>query len=184
LTKEAEKLMTPKFMTVRAASTAVTATFDAVFGLPNLPGLLRDDLRPRRDECHVVILVPGTIDHYEQNFPNWPDYPIKPVLLYEESRGDPAKFEHPFDEIARCKAMQLWTDRNDDRTDNIPHLMFRGDTPYWGGVKRREIVVACSGVQPCIDKLISGMVADMLVALAHSAWMESEDKAKEVSFLT
>jgi len=178
-----DKLVTPKFLTEAMARTAVKAAFNTVFGMGSLFSL-EPVLKPKRRECHVVILVPGMTDHYEEDYPNWPDYPLKPVLLYEESRGDPKKFEHPFDNIARCKALQLWTDRNDDRTDSIPHLLFKGDTPYWGGVKRRGIVVTCSGVQPWIDKLISGMVADMLVAMAHAAWMESEDRAKEESFLT
>lgn len=174
-----EVLVTPKFLTADMAKYAIETVLSIVY-----KGYLRNMLLPHRDQLHVVVLVPGMADHYEEDYPNWPDYPLKPVVLYEESRGKPEEFEYPFDNIARCKALQLWTDRNDDRTDCIPHLLFRGDTPYWGGVKRRGIVVACSGLKPWVDKLISGMVADILVALAHAAWMNSTDRKDEESFLT
>src|SRR3989338_7336273 len=71
------------------------------------------------------------------------------------------------------KELQLWHDRNDDRSEIIPHLLFPGDAPFWGGAKRRGIVVACSGIQPWLDKLVSGMVADLIVAIAYNAWMQN-----------
>ncbi len=179
MTKETKPLLTPKYLTAETARIAVAATLESIFS-----GYLKGALTPHREHLHVVVLVPGMTDHVAEDYPNWPDYPLKPVLLYEESRGKPEEFEYPFDNIARCKALQLWTDRNDDRTDCIPHLLFKGDTPYWGGVKRRGIVVTCSGLKPWIDKLISGMVADMLVAMAHAAWENSKDKTDEVDFLT
>jgi hypothetical protein len=110
-------------------------------------------------------------------------YSLTPVVLYEQAVGDPDGWEHSYDVIARNKALQLWTDRNDDRTSPVPHLLFSGDTPYWGGVKRRGIVVACSGVQSWFDKLISGIVADTIVALAHHAY-ENDEAAKSPDFLS
>jgi hypothetical protein len=93
-------------------------------------------------------------------------------------------WEDPYYQIAWCKALHLWTDRNDDRTSPIPHLLFSGDTPYWGGVKRRGIVVACSGVQPWFDKLVSGIVADTIVALAHDASERDPEMKQGVDFLS
>jgi hypothetical protein len=89
-----------------------------------------------------------------------------------------------YDSIAKCKALQLWQGRNDDRTDIAPHLMFAGDAPYYGGVKRHGIVVTCSGVQPWFDKMISAMICEMLVGLAYNAWMVSDDKMRGASWLT
>ena len=66
----------------------------------------------------------------------------------------------------------------------MPHLLFTGETPYWGGVKRRGIVVTCSGVQPWFDKMVSGMIADAMVALAYDAWMNSQIINGQVDFLT
>jgi hypothetical protein len=178
---ETKPLLTPKFMTAEIAKSAVEAALTLVYSQ-----LIRGALDPKlKEHLHIVVLVPGMADDYEEDYPNWPDYPLKPVLLYEESRGNPADFKYPFDAIARCKALQLWTDRNDDRTDIVPHLLFKGDTPFWGGVKRRGIVVACSGVDPWVDKMISGIVADIIIALAHDGWVHSNDKADdELCFLT
>ena len=176
------KLLTPKFLTVPMVKSAVCGAFTLVFG----PGgcLWSLPVKPSRTSCHVVILVPGMTDHRAEDYPDWPNYPIRPVCLYEESRGDPSKFKYQFDNIARCKALQLWTDRNDGRTDCIPHLLFSGDTPWWGGVKRHGLVVACSGLQPRLDKLISGIVVESLVALAYEAWQESPDREQKLDFLT
>ena len=113
-----------------------------------------------------MVLVPGIGDA--------PGYPCQPVLLYEQSFGTIADWEHRYGIIARSKAIQLWTGRNDGRTDNQPHLLFPGDTPYWGGVKRNGIVVACSGVQPWFDQMISGMTIDAMVALAYDAYKTDE----------
>jgi hypothetical protein len=178
---KSKPLLTPKFLTADIAKDAVEAALTLVYS-PLISGAID---RTLKEHLHIVVLVPGMTDHYEEDYPDCPDYPLKPVLLYEESRGNPADFAYPFDNIARCKALQLWTDRNDDRTDIQPHLLFKGDTPFWGGVKRRGIVVSCSGLQPWVDKLISGIVADTIVALAHDWWEHSNDKAdEELCFLT
>ena len=174
-----EELCTPKFLTQRLASLAVEGARHTVY-----EGPLRFILEAKRQQFHTVILVPGIKDD-RPDYPDWPNYQLQPVVLYEYTFGDVSKFPHPFIDIARCKALQLWHDRNDDRTEIIPHLLFPGDTPFWGGVKRHGIVVACSGIQPWLDKLISGMVTDLLVALAYDAWMNSLDKADDdLCFLT
>jgi hypothetical protein len=172
-------LITPKFATPALAKIAVETTLDALYNGP-----LREALKPHREQLHIVILVPGMKDD-RPDYPEWPNYEMQPVPLYEQTMGDPKDFPYPFVDIARCKALQLWHDRNDDRTDIIPHLLFPGDAPFWGGVKRRGFVVTCSGVKPWIDKLISGMVADIFVALVHNAWETSSEKADdELCFLS
>ena len=175
-----QAVLTPKFLTKEMAERAIDFAVTSVMESPALRGFLQ----PKRHQLHVVVLVPGMTNHVVEDYPDWPDYPLKPVLLHEKSFGNKAEFGKPYDEIARCKALQLWTDRNDDRTDCVPHLLFKGDTPFWGGVKRRGLVVTCSGVQPWIDKLISGIVADTLVAMAHQAWTDSADRAGGENFLT
>jgi hypothetical protein len=177
-----QKILTPKFLTPEMAEKAIDFAVMSVLDSPFLKGIIE----PKRRQLHVGVLVPGMVDFEAENYPasDWPNYPTRVVLLKEKSFGDPKEFPWPFDNIARCKGLQLWTDRNDDRTDCQPHLLFPGDTPYWGGVKRRGIVVFCSGVQPWIDKMISGIVADTLVAAAYGAWMDSKDRAEEESFLT
>lgn len=178
-------VITPKFLTSEKASLVTHAVYELVFGGGGRESRkLSDYLRPSRGQCHVVVLVPAMTDHRKQDYPDWPDYPIRPVLLYENSFLNGKKeLDARFDEIARCKALQLWTDRHDGGTDTKPHLLFSGDAPFWGGVKRDGIVVACSGVQPAIDRMIAGMIADMLVATAYQDWKTSDDKADDVDFL-
>jgi hypothetical protein len=172
-----EKLITPTFLGAGVAKQAVEMALLAA-GLA--PGIFAGD---DGDNHHIVVLVPAMKDD-RPNYMSWPDYPIHPKLLYEVSKGDTSKWKYKFDEIARCKALQLWHDRNDGRTDCMPHLLFSGDTPYWGGVKRNGLVVACSGYEPHYDKMISGMVIDVIVAIAYQYWMCSDDKKADVSFVS
>lgn len=161
-----DNLRTPKYATKEVAQQAVELVIFAVMseGSPFRARL-------KRHEGHIVVLVPAAADPTGQGFfLDWPDCPLRPVDLYQHNIGDPTSWVAPFDNIARMKAMQLWSDRNDDRAGLIPHLVFSRDTVYWGGVKRAGIVVACSGVQPWFDKMISGMVADAIIALAQDGY--------------
>lgn len=183
-----EKLLTPKFLTARIAKSAADHVLWSFFGsigrsppTPNTPSFFE-----KRDG-HLVIMVPAIKDERGEGYKSWPNYPLQPHVLWEQSIGEKEKWKYPFDNIAKCKALQLWHDRNDDRTDCMPHLLFAEETPFWGGVKRHGIVVAFSGVQPYFDKMISGMVADMCIGLAYHEWMTSPDKTAtdgEVCFLT
>jgi len=172
-------LLTPKYITKEIAQEAVYVALSLTMkkSAPLYSVL-------NRHHCHVVVLVPAMEDAREANYPDWPNYPIQAYPLYQESVGDKSEWEFPYDEIARCKALQLWTDRNDDRTAPMPHLLFSGDTPYWGGVKRRGFVVTCSGVQPWFDKMISGIISDTIVALAHDAFVNDEEVQNGANFLS
>jgi hypothetical protein len=168
------KPKTPKFLTKQIAKQAVKSVLKTVFKTPIGELLEQQDL-------HIVVLVPAMKNDWSSVFPQWPNYEIEPTALYQKSVGDRKKWKYPFDDLARNKALQLWQGRNDDRTDIMPHLLFSGDVPYWGGVKRHSVVVTCSGPSPWLDKMISGMIADMIVGLAYDAWMKSpEKKAGEV----
>jgi hypothetical protein len=170
-----EGMLLPKFLTKEiaehAVSTVINAVFSENFGLA------------KRHACHIVVIVPSMKDDRAADYPDYPNYVISPAVLYEESINR-TLWTGEYDNIARCKGLQLWHDRNDDRTDVVPHLLFPGDTPFWGGVKRRGIVVACSGIQSWFDKMIAGMVADMIVAMAYNAWMTSKDREDKIAFLT
>ncbi|MES2953497.1 MAG: hypothetical protein V4674_02965 [Patescibacteria group bacterium] len=168
--------LTPKFLTVENARVIVPLVLNTTLRLSPVF---------KRKDCHIVILVPEMKDDRATDYRGWPDYPITPAVLHEHSEGDPEKWEYKYKDIARCKALQLWDGRNDGGTDIQPHLLFAGDTPFWGGVKRHGIVVAMSGVQPHFDRMVSGMIADMLVGYAYHDWMESSDKKDdELCFLT
>jgi len=164
--------MTPKFLTKEVAEQACLTAVHMMHESP-INGVFK------RQACHIVVLVPE-MDAKDEGYPN---YTIRPCLLYENGINT-AEWSADYKSIARSKALQLWHGRNDTRTDVIPHLLFSGDTPYWGGVKRHGIVVACSGVQSWFDQMIAGMVADMCKALAYNAWMNSDDQKNEEDLLT
>ena len=46
-----------------------------------------------------------------------------------------------------------------------PHMLVTGDTVYYGSVISNGIVVACSGVQPYFDEMISAWVLAACKAL-------------------
>tara|TARA_B100000745_G_scaffold70949_3_gene42502 strand:- start:13868 stop:14326 length:459 start_codon:yes stop_codon:yes gene_type:complete len=139
------------------------------------------DMVLNRKMCHIVVVVPAG---EEARNSDWPDYSVTPNCIFEASVGNKSDWPHEFDEIARSKARQLWRGQNTDgNTDSMAHLLFPGDTPYWGGVKRHGIVVACSGVQPYFDQMISGMIADAIKAFARFHFENSADKKEERSFL-
>lgn len=171
-----QTLLTPKYITLEVVSIAVGIALKTVMS--------GHFIRVKRRHCHVVVLVPAMKDDRAGDYPAWPDYPLTPVALYEKSVGDPKEWEHPYAAIARSKALQLWTDRNDGQAGVIPHLLFSGDTPYWGGVKRDGIVVVCSGIQPWLNRLIAGITADTTVALAHDAYENDEERKRGVDFLS
>ncbi len=170
-----EELLLPKFLTWEVAEAAINAVLKTVFD----SGLSL----AKRKACHVVVLVPSMVADRGAGYPNYPRYPIEPHLLGEVSlREDP--WTGQYNDIAQCKALQEWQGRNDDRTDIMPHLLFPGDTRFWGAVKRYGIVVACSGIQPWLDKTISGMSIELMVGMAYEAYMQSDDYKNGVSFLT
>ena len=169
-------MVRPKFLTKEIAALA-TETAIQIMGESPISNQFK------RQACHIVILVPEMEDD-SSGWPEWPLHKTRAHALYERSYGDRSDWRHDYDEIARCKALQLWHDRNDGGTNVMPHLLFPGDTPNWGGVKRDGIVVACSGVQPHFDRMLSGIIADICIGLAYEAWMTSDDLKNKVDFLT
>lgn len=182
------ELSAPAYLTTAMAEAAVEAVVEAILNpaADSKLSVAARFLRPKRNQCHVVVVVPGTSGPIEpDSSPDWMEQrQVKPLVLFEKSfYGGREELDATFGTFARLKAHQLWYDRNDDRTGILPHLLFQGDTVYWGGVKRYGIVVACSGIQPYIDKLIAGMVADMLVTMAYEAWMTSPEVSEHRHFI-
>ncbi len=142
---------TPVFLTREIAFTAMKLAAQTALATDKLS----------KSMFHIVMLVPvlmkGTVTPI-----------IRPTILAEHSLGK--KFwKNKYEEIAVSKAFQLWDGQNLGGTDSVPHLLFEGDTHYWGGVKRDGIVVACSGVQSHFDKMISSLTVDLAIGLAYEA---------------
>ena len=172
-------ILTPKYLTQELAEKSALIAHQTVFGR----GMdSRTYIPVKRTAYHLVILVPAMEDTRAQDYPDWPNYPLQPRSLYETSCRD-SEWSGPYEEIARCKALQLWTDRADGSAHVTPHLLFSGDTPFWGGVKREGIVVACSGVQPEFDRLMASITTDTLIALALHAWKNDESSREGQNFL-
>ena len=168
------KLLLPKFLTQGMAKEVMLQVAQIVTNTHPLCSDLK------RAMFHIVVLVPGVVLEAGK----YPNNPVQPHLLAEHSQGDKKLWSHDYADIARCKALQLWHDRNDGGAAIKPHLLFPGETPFWGGVKRDGIVVACSGVQPWFDRMIAGMVADICIAYAMQRYEISKDKEEGVDFLT
>lgn len=164
------QLLLPKFLSRGVAESAIVAAVDMTFKA----------LPIKREMLHVVVLVPemDVISH------KWPDYPIRPFCIAQMSFGDKAQWPHKFDEIAQCKTLQAWHERNDGGTDAMPHLLFPNDTPFWGCIKRHGIAVGASGVEPWFDRMVAGVTADICIAYAYHLWMQSKDRKNDVDFLT
>ncbi len=171
MNEEKTKRITPKFLTAEVGRMAVNTVIDAVvfgheLGITELDSV--SDLMKRK-ACHVIILGPDIMDDGPA-YPTYPVYPNNAHVIYEDSFGRKEEWTAKYDEIARCKALQLWNDRNFGGMGGAAHLLFSGDTYFWGGVKREGIVVACSGVQPWFDRMIAGMIADLCIGIARDAF--------------
>jgi len=159
----------PKFLNTDDAGVCVRECVEFVFGKNITKG----------KDLHVVVLVPSV-----KFAEDYPDHEVIPKVLVEVSFfGQKDEWKHDYADIARCKASQIWDGRSDG-SQIQPHLLVQSEVPFFGGVKREGIVVACSGVEPYFDRMISGMIADMLIGLARHAWETSNDKKNGVDNLT
>lgn len=162
-------LLLPKFLTKGVVESAIVAAVDMAFRAVPV----------KRRMLHVAVLVPE-MDIISRP---WPDFPIKPHCIAQMSFGDKSEWPHPFDEVARCKAVQAWHGRSGDGTDVMPHLLFPSDTLFWGAIKRYGIAVGTSGLQPWYDRMISGVVIETCVARAYGAKMEWAEKNSGADFV-
>lgn len=172
-------LIPPKFITKEIVEEAVT------IALTTLYVHHADILQPEKPRVHVAVIVPGKRQYSAEVNPEDVKTVIEPLLLYETTWGElETDDDRVIVDIARSKVRELWFKQQDGGTDLVPHLLFSGDTPYWGGVFRSGIAVACSGVKPWKDRLVASMVADLIIALAYDAWVKSPDRENKVALLT
>jgi hypothetical protein len=135
------------------------------FVLPAVQALI-DAKVVKRGDMHIVIGKPD-IDAGSISREVW----YMDGILYQHSLGIRSKWGNPYDEIARSKCYLSW--RHGMPTQLIqacaPHLLERGDTGYYGSAVSHGLAVACSGVQPYFDQMISSWVLEMCRALAIDA---------------
>ncbi|MBI4100906.1 hypothetical protein HY441_00330 [Candidatus Microgenomates bacterium] len=103
------------------------------------------------NRSHLYIVV-GTVDG---------------AVLYMESVGDHAEWEHPYDDIARSKfRITCQTGMPSRLVQEIhPELVPEAETVYWGSWIDGGVVVACSGVEPWFDEAFAKTICALCVAL-------------------
>lgn len=154
----------PKFITARM----VEDVADQILALTWQWGWNQDGVM----NCHIVVLVP-----VKENGR------VVPHPILDKSYGKKIDWKYPLDQIARSKASQLYYGQNDGRTDIQPHLLFPGDTVYWGGDKLERFVTALSGYECWQDKALSRMNNAALIARVNDAFQASKEKKHNLNFL-
>ncbi len=131
---------------------------------PTIEEVLGSDLVDGRANLHLVVLDPDN-----------------GRAIYEESFGDKATWQHPYDKIAQAKASLCWHNERVGRSiqNDAPWLYERGDTRYAGGVFENGLVVAASGLQDYFDEMISWMVVSAIQALCRDVIAKIPDDAPD-----
>jgi hypothetical protein len=116
------------------------------------PSIERLFERTVRQELHIVVMNPR-MKPWEGSFED--------ALLHQQSLGQPEQWDKPYDELARQKARQAWRNRSPNIYQQLVHpsSLQEDDVLFMGTFVYGDIVVACSGVQPWYDMLISGWIA-------------------------
>lgn len=134
--------------------------------------------KAKRQHCHIVIMNP--------QIKPWDSYSaFKSTILYEESIKDGQEWKYPYAEIARSKAEQAWRNGQSNIITRMlaPATLKKGDTIYWGSFEYYGVIVACSGVEPWFDMLISGWIALAFQQLAQHEIQKFECSNPESCFL-
>ncbi len=119
-----------------------------------------------RDAGHIIIIGPLMIKAEGKPFPA--KYSLEPAIIYEHSIGDKSNWEFPFDEIAQCKALQMYHERNiPGNMNSQAHMLFEGDTPFFGTHREGFLVAGFSGIQSYYDQMISKVALAAIVARAE-----------------
>jgi len=171
-TAKQDVIVFPKFLTRELAAIVVNRLYLEISGGASYLSQMIPD--GELDEgFHVSISVPC----------RWNGIPAR-AMLYERSFGDVSgKWRYPYHAIAQSKNRQMAEEQSDGASIS-PHLLFPGDTPYWGGIEVERVIVTCSGFKEPADREASCWVANKFIALAREAWEASDDKKNEVNFLT
>jgi hypothetical protein len=165
-----QKVVTPMFLTKEIAETAVEGAVRAFFIREKKKHRSKKKTRkhmPFGRNCYVAIYVLS----YPTGENGRADYtqPAQYSFLYGKAFGCRDKWKHDFEDIARCKAVK------GERSDQ-PHLLFPGETIYWGNVEMDGIRIGCSGFASEDDKKISRGTGRRLIRLAkakHDKFMQT-----------
>lgn len=106
----------------------------------------------KRKHLHVVMMNPK-VKPWEGKF--------EEAILDEFSMGNTGEWEHDYKAIALAKAKQAWRNQQSNIITQMlaPATLQEGDTIYYGSFEYYGMIVACSGLEPYFDMLISGWLA-------------------------
>jgi hypothetical protein len=122
----------------------------------------------KRKHYHIVVMDPRK-KPWESSF--------RDAVLAEFSEGKD-EWAHDYRKIARSKAEQAWRNQQANIITQMlaPATLRSGDTFYYGSFEYHGVIVACSGVEPYFDMLISGWIALAYQQLAQH-YVETHKKA-------
>ena len=119
---------------------------------------------------HLAIVVTAV----EEISPRSPDKSFEEDCLVVDSIGDPNDWEHDYKSIALSKAEK--SVRTGMATAKLgPQYLLDADTVFWGSEVLDGIVVACSGVEPYYDEMVSMWIAATIRAFCKKAFAELPD---------
>ena len=125
-----------------------------------------------RFDLHVVVadpaVMPWDLCRGNDRVISW--------ILYEESFGNKAEWEYPYDLIARSKTELSWlygmtTQRIQTEA---PHLLRDGDTIYFGSAVGFGLTVGVSGVKAYHDQ----MIAEWILSACRAIVLEKVAKGE------
>ena len=117
--------------------------------MPAIDELLK---RAKRNHLHIVIMNPQ-LKPWESDF--------ETAIWHEHSVRDDKDWDHDFRAFAISKANQDWREGQHNLITQTlaPALLRKGDTFFTGSFNYYGVIVACSGIEPEFDMLISGWIA-------------------------
>ena len=142
-----------------------------------LPAIFRllEHYAKRKHLC-IVVMDPG-IKPWEGSF--------EKAVLYQHRIGNPAEWEHDYQDIARSKAQQAWRNGQANIITQMlgPANLKTCDTVYWGSFEYQGVIVAASGIQPWFDMLVSAWVAVAIQQIAQNRIQIFKETKPKANFL-
>ena len=162
----------PRFFTKKIAEEALGLALEDILIEEFLRVLKSQD--SKEPTFHVVIMGHQKVMELKR----WPNNIIVPEIFAEYTYGDPDTWPENYDyaKLARRKAYQYPTGNLGSGIEPNPVYMFPDDVVLMGAVSINGLIVACSGVQPQYDRMISGHIAYTSVTHAYRHSFKSMKK--------
>lgn len=148
--------------------------------IPSLDAMAEQGVikRPHR----YIVVMSGSTNLKSTAHELWAD---PHVSIYEFPFGDRAEWTGDYGRIARSKAMLTHFHRMPTQIiqERCPYLLEEGDTTYFGSAYADGLTVACSGVEPWFDEMISWWVLSAIRALSIDAVKKNRVPIDENGFV-